>query len=394
MKKTTVFLAAFLLLITQSFAGFADEALPAVTEAGSSSHGLVMSTEYPSRAVMAGDSLEFQLDFENPGNSQLAELFLESVPEGWTADFLGDGDSIGSVYLKSGATSGAAALKVKVPMETETGLYEIRARAAAASGSCELTLKLGVQAEETGESGLVIEYSSQKGSASTTFSYSTTIQNNTAEEQNYSLTASVPKGWTSAFSADGTQVAAVTVPARSSQNLTVNITPSAETEAGEYTIPVSAISATENLSGELKLTITGNYQLSLSTPSSRLSFDATANKQSAVTVSVTNSGNIDLQNINLSSTAPTGWTVEYSESSIPALEAGATKELTVYVTPAEDALSGDYALSLTAKNAEASSSAAFRVTVKTETKWGIVGGLIILAVLGVLAFCFKKFGRR
>lgn len=113
-----------------------------------------------------------------------------------------------------------------------------------------------------------------------------------------------------------------------------------------------------------------------------------------MTISVTNNGNVDLQNINLTSSAPSDWTVEFSESSIDVLEAGATKEITVHVTPSKDAMSGDYSMSITAQNSETSDTTEFRVTVKTETVWGVVGILLIVAAAGGLWYVFKKYGRR
>lgn len=68
-----------------------------------------------------------------------------------------------------------------------------------------------------------------------------------------------------------------------------------------------------------------------------------------------------MQNITLSSDAPDGWTVEFSESTVSVLEAGASCELTARVTPAEDALSGDYVMTLNAENSEAEDSAEFPV---------------------------------
>ena len=48
----------------------------------------------------------------------------------------------------------------------------------------------------------------------------------------------------------------------------------------------------------------------------------------------------------------------------------------------------------TAQTDEASSSAEFRVSVKTQTVWGVVAVLIILCVIGGLVFVFRKYGRR
>lgn len=76
------------------------------------------------------------------------------------------------------------------------------------------------------------------------------------------------------------------------------------------------------------------------------------------------------------------------------LEAGATKEVTAYITPAKDAMSGDYVTVLTASNSETSDTAEFRVSVKTDTIWGVVGILIIVAALCGLGYVFRKYGRR
>lgn len=359
--------------------------------------GLEMSTPYPGLTVKAGDSLDFDLDFSNGSGSGVnAALSVVSIPEGWSGYFEGGGSEISRVYVKSGDTGAAATFCVDIPAETEQGTYTITLRAAGGGLTSDLTLTLTVAQEESGGSALTTEYAQQEGSAGTSFSFSTTIQNDTSKEQNYSFSSNAPTGWTVTFmpSGESTQVAAVTVDARGSQTMDVTVTPPNGVEAGTYTIPISAISASENLSGELTVTIIGTYALDLSTPSGRLSFDANANKQTSLTVSLTNSGNVDLQNINLSSSAPDGWTVEFAESSVDVLEAGATKELTVYVTPSEEALSGDYALVLTATNSETSDSAEFRVSVKTETVWGVVGVLLILAAAGGLAWVFRKYGRR
>ena len=297
--------------------------------------GLEMSTAYPGLTVKAGDSLEFDLDFSNGSGSGIsAALSITSIPEGWTGYFEGGGSEISHVYVKSGDTDAAATFCVTVPAEAEQGTYTISLRAAGGGFSSNLTLTLTVDPEEAGGSALTTEYTEQEGSAGTSFSFSTTIQNNTSKEQSYSFSSSAPTGWTVAFKPSGetTQVAAVTVDARGSQTMDVEVTPPNGVEAGTYTIPISAISASENLSGEPTVTIIGTYALDLSTPSGRLSFDANANKQTSLTISLTNSGNVDLQNINLTSSAPEGWTVEFAESSVDVLEAGATREVTVYVT--------------------------------------------------------------
>lgn len=359
--------------------------------------GLEMSTPYPGLTVKAGESLDFSLDFSNTsGAGASVALSVTQLPEGWTGVFQGDGSQISHVYVKSGDSEGAATFRLTLPDDAAQGTYNVGLQAAGGGLSASLTLTLTVAESEIGGSALSTEYAQQEGASGTSFTFQTTIQNDTAKEQSYSFSSDPPAGWTVTFqpSGESTQVAAITVDARGSQTMDVTVTPPNGVEAGTYTIPISAISASEALSDELTVTIIGTYALDLSTPSGRLSFDANANKQTSLTVSLTNSGNVDLQNINLSSSAPDGWTVEFAESSVDVLEAGATREITVYVTPSDEALSGDYALVLTATGSETSDSAEFRVSVKTETVWGVVGVLLILAAAGGLAWVFRKYGRR
>ena len=358
---------------------------------------LEMSTSYPGMTVGAGDALTFSLDFYNGSGSGInAALSVASIPEGWEGYFEGGGSEISHVYVKTGDNSSLATFYVTVPADAAEGTYTIRLQAAGSGLSSTLELTLEVAGEELGGSSFTTQYANQEGSAGTSFTFDSTIQNNTAQEQTYSFSSDAPAGWTVTFmpSGESTQVAAITVDARSSQTMEVTVTPPNGVEAGEYTIPISAISATETLSSELTVVIADAYTLELSTPGGLLSFDANANKQTSVTLSVTNSGNVDLQNVNLTSSAPDGWTVEFSQSSIDVLEAGATQEVTAYVTPSEEAMSGDYVMTINVQNSEASDYAEFRVTVKTETIWGVVGVLLILAVGGGLWYVFLQYGRR
>lgn len=359
--------------------------------------GLEMSTDYTGMRVGAGDELTFNLDFDNQsGAGGAVSLSLTSLPEGWTGYFEGNGSEISGVYLKSGVSEDLVVLHLTVPAEATQGDYSVTLQAAGDTMSSSLTMRFTVDEEELGGSALSTEYAEQEGASGTSFTFSTTVQNNTASEQTYSFSSSAPSGWLVSFKPSGeeTQVSSVTVAARSSQAMEITVTPPSNAEAGEYTIPISAVSASETLSQDLTAVITGSYVLELSTPNDLLSFDAVANQTSTVSLTLTNTGNVALQNITLSSSAPDGWTVEFSESTVDALEAGASCELTAKVTPAEDALSGDYVMTLSAETSEAEDSAEFRVTVKTETLWGVVGVLLIVAVCVGLWFVFRKYGRR
>ncbi len=360
--------------------------------------GLELSTTFPGLTVNAGDSLSFPLEFDSTlGSGQSVGLSVASIPEGWEGYFTGNNSEITQVYVRNGENSGDVTFELKIPADAENGAYTVTLNAVGESGAADsLTLQLQVAAEEIGASSFTAQYPEQEGSSSATFSFDTTIANQSASEQTYSFSSNAPAGWTVTFqpAGDSTQVASLAVGARQSQGVTVTVVPPAGVEAGSYEISCAAVSAGDTLSEELSVVITGSYSMVLSTPSGLLSADASAGGETPVTLTLTNTSNTDLQNINLSSSAPDGWNVTFSESTVDLLEAGAAKEITAYITADEDALSGDYVVSISAKNSETADTAEFRISVKTDTVWGIVGVVLILAVVGGLGWVFHKYGRR
>lgn len=368
-----------------------------VGESEGRSKRIELSTQYPAMVVKAGDSLTFDLDIDNQsGLSQDVELAIDSIPEGWSGSFGASSKQVSIVHVKDGAVNNEVDFALDIPLEAEDGEYKVVLRADGDAYSDTMTIAITVNAEEIGESSFSVEYPSQEGDASTDFSYSATLINNTLSAQSYSFAASAPSGWQVSFkpSGESTKVAALDVEARTSQGLDITVTPPENVDAGTYDILCTAISASEKMEMTLSVTITGSYELTLSTPSGRVSLDAYANVESAVQLSLTNSGNSDLTNVNLTSSAPTGWTVRFSSETIELIEAGATIETTAYITPSEDAMSGDYVATIKVKNSDASDDVEFRITVKTETKWGFVGiGVIVLLAL-VVSGVMRKYGRR
>lgn len=390
--------------LTQSFLALVSIGILVVTLVASvlpshAASAFTMTTQYPGRTVQAGNTVSFDLDMYSASEDPVdVELAAKSLPDGWTGYFDGDGNSITDVYVKNGENDAAASFYLTVPDDAKNGTYQVVLTGTANGTTSTLTLNLTVSEQETGASTLSADYSEQEGASGTAFTFNTTIQNNSAESQSYSLNASAPDGWQVKIvpSGESTQVASIDVDARASKTMTVTITPPDDVQAGDYTIPFTAVSASENLSQDLKVTITGTYGLTITTSSQSLSFDAAINKPTEVTLTVTNSGNIDLTNINLStSTTPTDWTVEFSDSTIDSLAAGATKNVTMTVTPADSTLAGDYELDVAASTDDnaASTTAAFRVTCTSSTAWGIVGVVIIAAIVAALLWVIRKFGR-
>lgn len=357
-----------------------------------------MTTEYPGITVKAGDSVNFGLDFFSDESCDAA-LSIASIPEGWEGYFKGGSNQISRVHVNSSGEiqEDLASFSLSIPGEIEDGTYEISLKAdAGAAGSDDLTLEIVVNQEEAGESNFTSEYPEQQGASGTSFSFDTTIVNNRGTGQTYSLSAQAPTGWQVSFTPSGesTNVASIEVESGSSQGLTVAVVPTETITEGTYEIPVTAVSASDTLTTTLTVTITGSYDVGLSTSDGRLSFDTYANSEKSFTITVTNKGNVDLENLNLTSSVPSNWEMRFSESTIDLLEAGASKEVTVYVTADGDAITGDYVASVSVSNDQTKDTAEFRVSVKTRTTWGILAIAIIVVLVGSLGFVFKKYGRR
>lgn len=354
--------------------------------------GVEMSTSYPGVSVKPGANQSFSLDFtNNSGEGQLINLTASGLPEGWEGHFEGNGSEISAVYAKAGDNNSLASYAVSIPDDAKKGTYHITLK----GGASTLQLTFNVTDEETGTSGLTVDQEQQQGPNGTTFTFNVTLSNSTASAQTYNLSAQAPTGWGVTFRPSGASADAssIDVDAHGSQQIAVTVTPADGSDATDYTIPVSAVSGSENLQTNITVTITGTYSLDVTTSDETLSFNANSGHEKKVTLNVTNTGNIELDNVKLSASAPSSWETSFSESAIASIAPGETQSVTMFVTPSNNSVSGDYQMSVTASCDNASKNAAFRVTVRTSTKWGVVGVVIIAAIIAGLAYVFHKFGR-
>lgn len=405
-KKTFLFLAAALALLVWTVlmpvrvTAAEVDSETTTTASTSRTDEVYMSTDYPGISVRPGETTTFSLYFTNSGDTEMdMALSASNLPEGWSGYFRGSSSEVSSVHVYGGQTkddSPTLSYSLTIPEETEEGQYEIELSAQSDTVTVTLPLTINVALEESGQGNFTAEYPEQQGATGTSFSFNTTLVNNGASAKTYSLSAEAPEGWQVTFStsSDSTQVASVPVDAGGSEGLTVAVTPSENVESGDYTINCTAVSSDETLNLELQVTITGTYGVVLTTPSGNLSLNAYANEETPVTLSIQNTGNVDLNNLQLSSSASTDWNVRFDETTIDTLEAGATKEVTAYIQPSEDAIIGDYVTAITVRNDQASSEMDLRVSVQNHTTWGIVAVVIIVVLCVGLGLIIRKYGRR
>ena len=113
-----------------------------------------------------------------------------------------------------------------------------------------------------------------------------------------------------------------------------------------------------------------------------------------MSIVVQNTGSAPQSEINFQAFKPENWEVKFEPEKIKGLEPGAFKQVEMTLTPAAQALVGDYSVNAQVQGEKASRDVEFRITIKAATTWGWVGVGIIVVVIGGLAVAFKTLGRR
>jgi uncharacterized membrane protein len=165
-------------------------------------------------------------------------------------------------------------------------------------------------------------------------------------------------------------------------------------EPGDY--PVTLEVASGDLSATINLTavVTASYKMSITTPDGRLNTTATAGRDNYFTIEIQNTGSAAVDDINFSSTKPSGWTIDFSPEDLGSVAALDSQTVEVNIKPPDKTIAGDYQITLTAKGKQVSQDLDIRVSVETPTIWGWVGVGIIIVVIAGLVYVFMRFSRR
>ena len=357
---------------------------------------LILSTPYPGLEVRPGEIVQFPLEILNQGiTPQPVTIKVVSAPEGWAWSLTGQGKAVHQVFAHRDQVQ-RLDLKLELPPEVKEGNYQIAVQAAGGGASSRLLLDLEVSAQSKQEGQLQIQYPQLEGPAGASFKFRLDLANTTAKEQSYSLGAQAPPGWQVSFSPahDSKKITSFSLKPGETQGLEVEIVPAQNVTAGNYTIPVAAIYADGTMQAELEVTITGTYDLKLTTPTGRLNASTSPGREREVTLVVENNGSADLKNISFSAWEPTNWSVRFDPDELELLPAGESKQIKAIIKPDRRSIAGDYAVSFTAAAAESKDTLEMRVLVKTSTWWGIVGIVIVIAVISTVYRLFERYGRR
>lgn len=358
---------------------------------------LTLSTRFPGVTIKPGQKVTISLEIANatatPG---LVDLTVVEIPEGWGAPvFSGGGFTVNQVFVQPHRTE-TVTFTTRVPDAAIEGEYRYVIRAEGPQGVSTLPLTLKVERPRPASARLTTRYPSLQGPAGATYEFRVDLHNDGDTKETFSLAAQAPEGWEVIFHPgyDSKRVATIPVDGDSTESLNVEIKTPNDVQAGTYTVEVAASAGQANATQTLEITILGKTDVEIGTPSGRLTMDAVAGKETTFQVEVKNEGTAPLPKVDLRASTPPGWTVTYDEESLKDLPPGESREVTATLNPDSRAIAGDYVVTLRASGPGFSDYADLRVTVKTSTAWGFVGGGIVVLALGGVAWLFRTYGRR
>lgn len=352
---------------------------------------LILYTPYTKVSVSPGESVNYAVDVINKsGAVKRADIAVSGLPKDWNYVLKSEGWNVSQISVLPGEKK-SFTMELQVPLKINKGAYNFRLQA---KGLTELPLTVVVSQQGTFETEFSSTQPNIEGAANSTFTYTATLRNRTADNQVYALNAVAPPGWNVAFKANYKQVSSVSIEANRTQEITIELDPPDQLPAGTYKIPVVAATGSTSAELELQAAVTGSYALELTTPEGLLSTSITAGDNKRIELVVQNKGSAPLKNIDFQSAVPVEWEVAFEPAKLASLDAGKTARVVATVKAAKKAIAGDYVANLEAKTPEASSKAAFRISVETSLLSGWLGILIILSALGSVYYLFRKYGRR
>jgi len=357
------------------------------------SQSLIIFTRYPAQEAAIGDNVTFDLSLRADA-PQTVRLEVQNLPKDWRATFRGGGKVIRAAYVEPGNdTSVSLGLELSEDVQADTYRFSVIARGE--SKRAELPIELTVKEKLPPSLEFELELPTLRGTPSTTFRYNATLKNKGDEDLSVNLVADAPPAFQVTFKLAGQDVTSIPIAANASKRLSIEAQAFAEVPAGAYPINVLAQGGEAQATMTLTAEVTGQAELAITTPDGRLSDKAYAGDETPLTLVVQNTGSAPAHNVELSASSPTGWSVEFEPKQIAEIPSDQQIEVTANIQPAEQAVAGDYVITIHARPEKGTTkSAEFRITVLTSTLWGVVGIAFIAVAVVIVGLAVMRFGRR
>ena len=364
---------------------------------------IVMAAEFPGIQVPPDENVSMDIIFHNKGKTdENVDVRIADIPQGWTARIKSYRYTVTGLHVPAGSDK-TLTFEADPGKDVPPGKYEFRIEGRTPDGKFELEQTIAVEVTTQAEKPdqdlgvkITTSYPEIRGPSDGTFEFSVEVENKLDSDAVFDLLAQGPKGWDINFKPayESKYITSLRLQPNRSQTLAVEVKPTPNTAAGEYPIDIQVASGEARAAVQLAVVLTGTYDLEVGTASGLLSLDARRGKPANQSFYVKNSGSAANHGIKFMSFKPENWKVEFKPEAIDVIEPGDLKQVEMIITPYEDALVGDYSISVNVEGEKASKIIEFRTTVKASAAWGWIGIGIIVAVIGGLFGIFRWLGRR
>ncbi|UCD78837.1 MAG: hypothetical protein JSW26_26115 [Desulfobacterales bacterium] len=364
---------------------------------------IFMAVEYPGVVVPAEENVSMDIIFHNKGKSdENVDVWISDAPAGWKAKIKTYRYTVTGVHVPGGDDK-TLTFEAEPGKDVTPGKYKFRIEAKTADGQFKMEQDVLVEvtgaeeksAEDRGVK-LTTSYPQISGPSDATFEFSVDVDSKLDKDAVFDLFASGPKGWDINFKPayESKYITSLRLKSNQNQSIAVEVKPSPMAEAGKYPINVRVSSGDAKGEAQLAVILTGTYNIEVGTPSGLLSLEARQGKTANMSFYVKNTGSAANHNVKFMSFKPENWKVEFTPENIDVIEPGDLKQVELSITPYEDALVGDYSVSVNVEGEKASKIIEFRTTVKASAAWGWIGIGIIVVVIAGLFGTFRWLGRR
>jgi uncharacterized membrane protein len=361
-----------------------------------------VAPEYSGVIVSQGEDVSVDLKVINKGRQdEIIELTLPSVPKGWTAMVKTYSFGITGVYMESDKTK-SLTLKAEPDESVGPGKYTFLVKGRTqdgeltSSGKVVITVEPKVEEKKSKDVKITTSYPVLEGPTDATFEFSIEVENKLDKDTVFNLAHEGPRNWDIKFKPayEEKYFSSLRIKKGQSESMAVEVKPYLLAEPGRYPLKVKVSSPEAKAEAEISVVLTGTYKLDAGTADGLLSLSALRGKEANLSFYVRNIGSAKQNTVKFLSFKPENWKVEFKPETLETLAPGDLKQVEVTITPAEEALVGDYSVGLAAEGEKAKKNLEFRVTVKASTAWGLIGVIIILVVVAGLLTTFFRFGRR
>jgi uncharacterized membrane protein len=394
-----VVLLAFVGLICSQTLSFAEEQ----DDKNRPERLVVMAVEYPGVKIAKDEDVSIDVIFYNKGKQdENVGIRVEAAPPGWQARLKTYRFDITGLHVPSGDDK-SITFEADPDENVQPGNYEFRIAAQTPDGQFKMSqmIKVTVKAEEVDKKEskgvkLTTSYPVIRGPSDATFEFSIEVDSKLDEDAVFDLFAQGPQDWDINFKPayETKYISSLRIKSKQSTTVAVEVKPAIGAEAGEYPITVRVSSANAKAEGPLMVILTGTYGLEVGTASGLLSLEARQGVPANVSFYVKNTGSAANHGVKFMSFKPENWNVEFNPEGIDVIEPGDIKQVELTITPFDDALVGDYSISVNVEGEKANKIIEFRTTVKASSAWGWIGIGIIVIVTGGLFGLFRWLGRR